>query len=416
MKLEEIKKEIQKYQYLEDTKIIDVALASIISNRLKIGDPVWLILIGASSGGKSQILRPLALTDTQFIHRIDDITDNTFLSGAKTKDGSNSLLDRIKGHGIIVVSDLTVIMSKSSESRATVLSQLRMLYDGEMVKHSGNRPEPLRWEGYLGMIAGSTPSIYASFEEVSDMGERFIYFRMKEIDSTKATHLALSRPVYGKELDSILSNLYRDYITEVVKHHDGSKIELSEKVKNRIIEVASFAERVRTVAHMDWRNEIMTKIPVPALPMRVALQLMSIAKALSIIKHFETGSYELDENALASIDWVGYSLANEEKRACLKILASGVYDVTVTTSSVADRIGLDTDIVRNILQNLSAVGVLVRSGVGNALAWSFKRKEDYEIVRRIENISSVEEIVSRDISDEETAENDIEINPLDWTA
>ena len=90
--LQEIKTEIQQYQYLEDTGVIDVTLASIIANRLKLSDPVWLIIIGASSGGKSQILRPVSLTDSGFIHRVDDLTENTFLSGAKSKDGEISLL------------------------------------------------------------------------------------------------------------------------------------------------------------------------------------------------------------------------------------------------------------------------------------------------------------------------------------
>jgi ABC-type polar amino acid transport system ATPase subunit len=74
MKLEDLKKEIEKYQYFEDTTIIDVSLAAILATRLKIGDPVWMIIIGPSSGGKSQILRPLSLTDPKFLHRVDDLT------------------------------------------------------------------------------------------------------------------------------------------------------------------------------------------------------------------------------------------------------------------------------------------------------------------------------------------------------
>jgi hypothetical protein len=99
MTLEELKTEIKTYQYFEDTDIIDVALASIISTRLKLGNPIWLIIIGASSGGKSQILRPLALTDAKFMHRVDDLTENTFLSGISGDD--SSLLKRIGKNGMI---------------------------------------------------------------------------------------------------------------------------------------------------------------------------------------------------------------------------------------------------------------------------------------------------------------------------
>jgi len=118
MKLSELKAQVQKYQYLEDTSIIDVASASQIANRLKLGDPVWLLIIGASSGGKSQILRPIALADRKFVHLVDDLTPNSFLSGAKSNAGEVSLLKRVGVHGIMVISDFTVIMSKGEEAKS----------------------------------------------------------------------------------------------------------------------------------------------------------------------------------------------------------------------------------------------------------------------------------------------------------
>ena len=247
MKLPELKQEIQKYQYMEDTGIIDISIASLLATRMKIGDPVWLVLIGASSGGKSQILRPISLTDIKFIHRIDDVTENTFLSGmgpTAQDETSNSLLIRIGKLGMIVISDLTVLFSKSSESRATILSQFRMIYDGEMTKFSGSNKNAIHWKGHLGIIAGSTPSIYSLFEEVSDMGERFIYYRMKEYNSRLATKLALGRTIYGKELDDILSGLYGEYVKSVQLYTIENNLsgEVTEEVENRIIDIASFAE------------------------------------------------------------------------------------------------------------------------------------------------------------------------------
>lgn len=405
MKLTDIKKEISKYFYMEDDTILDVAIASIIANRLKINSsPIWLVIIGASSGGKSQILRPLSLTDEKFIHKLDDITENTFLSGMKTTDGSASLLHRIGVHGMLSISDLTVLMSKSAESRGTILSQLRMLFDGEMVKHSGSQKEPITWKGFLGVIAGSTPSIYRTFEEVSDMGERFIYFRMKEIDRHNATRLAMSRSLYGKELDEQLAEYYSKYIKDVILSKDNHhKVKLSEEVIERIINIADFAEKVRTTTQMDWKNERMTRIPVPALPMRVSLQLMSLAETLSIMRHHDNGSYDLSDKDISIIEWVGYSLANEEKRAVLKALASSSFDYKQNTSTVADRVGLYTDVVRNILQNLSAVGIIKRSGGGDELQWSFIDKKHYDYVRKTENIDT-EDNTRRETSLEEADE------------
>lgn len=400
MTLDELKAEVKKYQYIEDENIIDVTLASIIATRLKLGDPIWLIIIGASSGGKSQILRPMAMTDAKFMHRIDDLTENTFLSAMKTNDGNNSLLQRIGERGIMVISDLTVIFSKSAETRATILSQFRMIYDGEMTKFSGNMKNPITWKGYLGVLAGSTPSIYAAFEEVADMGERFIYYRMKDYDPRKATRLALGRKIFGRDLDKTLSSMYEEYIKEVVASAN-TNVEISDAVNERIIEISLIAERIRTSVSLDWKGEKISKVPVAAMPMRVALQLTAIAKGLYVMR-----GKELDQNDLAILDWCAWSLGNEEKRSCLAILAYLPLDVVATTQTVADKIGLDTPIIRNVLQNLSAVGILERSGGGEGLTWKIKHEEDYHTIRRINNITGDMVYGSREITSEEKAEMD----------
>jgi len=414
MKLPAIKKEIQKYQYFEDTSIIDLTLASIISNRLKIGDPVWLVIIGASSGGKSQILRPMALTDETFIHRVDDLTENTFLS-AKAGDKKKSLLHRIGTRGIIAISDLTVLFSKNSDSKNAILSQFRMIYDGEMTKMSGNDTTANTWKGNLGVISGGTPTLYEKFEEVADMGERFIYYRMKDYDPEKATEIALNRKMYGRDLDEKLAKLYGDYITNVAMECTDKELdlELDKETKHRIVEVSLLAERIRTVAKKDWKGEVIIKKPVPAMPMRIALQLSNIAKGLMAIKFYETGATKLEEAELHILDWCAYSLANEEKRACLDVIAKHDFGLAVRTTTIADVVGLDTDVIRNILQNLSAVGILQRTGDSNSLHWAFTKESDWKVLRRICDIKESENLISREITEEEGHEGESGFDTFD---
>jgi hypothetical protein len=395
--LEELKTKVCEYQYMEDTDIIDICIASVIATRLKLGDPVWLVIIGASSGGKSQLLRPISITDKDFIHRIDDITENTFLSGSQSKEGELSLLSRIGSQGIIVLSDLTVLFSKNSESRSAILSQFRMLYDGEMTKIVGNQKTPLHWEGYLGVIGASTPTIYSHFEEVSDMGERFIYYRMKETNPVKATKLALNRKLFGKSLDKELSLYYEEYIKDVVMNANVSNIVISEEVENRIIGISILAEKIRTTSHLDFRSQEISRIITPALPMRVALQLFTLAKSLQIMR-----GRDLDEKDMAIIDWVGYSLANEEKRACLRVLVALDFGENLSTQKIADNIGLNTNVIGIVLQNLSAVGVLKRTGSSGSLFWEIADINDYNIIKRIEQSIEVDK-TERSLSDEEDA-------------
>lgn len=407
MTLPQLKKDIQQYQYLEDDRVIDFNVAAVIATRLKLGEPIWGITIGASSGGKSQILRPIAQTDKKFLHRIDDLTENTFLSGMKPGKGKEetSLLLRIGTKGMIVISDFTVIFSKSKESRAAILSQLRMVYDGEMVKYSGTNSEALHWKGYLGVLAGSTPAIYGHFEEVADMGERFIYWRLKDYDARKATKLAMNRSLFGRELDDLLAEKYAEYIKGVVsawleRSPSDQIIVLPEHVRERIMEISIFAERIRTTISMDFHKKDITRIPVPAMPMRVSLQLTALAKALVVMR-----GGEWNDDDMKTLDWSAYSLANEEKRGAMKVLAGVEYERGVSTQKIADLLGLSTSATGNILQNLSAVGVLVRDGSGSGqLTWRIRRKEDWEMVRSFEDIEESVVHAERGVTTEEEDE------------
>lgn len=408
MTFNDLQKEISKYIHTEDDGMSRVALASIVATRLKLGDPVWIILIGPSSSGKSQILRPLALTDSKFIHRIDDLTENTLLSGAKVKKGEKeiSLLNRIGPHGIIVISDLTVIFSKSQETKANILGQLRMVYDGEMTKYSGISNEPIKWKGALGILAGSTPSIYTHFEDVADMGERFVYYRMKDYDVEKATRRSLNRSMYGKELDQAIGVLYEEYIKDSIRNIKDNVPEISETVFERIVHISMFAAKLRTPTHYDKYAKAIDKVPVSEMPMRVALQLSSIARGLSVMEYYDTGSWDLTEKDIGHIEWCAYSLANEERRACLRVLARVDFDNSLPTQTVADEIGLSTSVVNMSLQHLVAIGILKRTGDYSGLQWSIKEKSVWEIVRRLENISDSVEFSERIVTSDEKEEID----------
>lgn len=385
MTFDELQKQVGEYVYTEDNGMARVALASVLANRLKLGDPVWLLLIGPSSGGKSQILRPIALSDERFIKRVDDLTENTLLSGMG--DGSKSLLKQIGSQGIVVISDLTVLFSKNQEARAAILSQLRMVYDGEMTKFVGNSEKPIEWKGYLGMLAGSTPSVYGHFEEVADMGERFIYYRMKPYDVEKATRISLERTVFGKDLDRKLADMYTEYVDSAGKKAlDSSVPELSRIVEDRILRIALFAARLRTPAHYDKYEKKIDRIPVSEAPMRVALQLRAIARGLSVMQYNDTGRWDLSEEDLRCIEWCAYSLANEERRACLKVLGALPKDTEASTQAIADEIRLPTSVIGMHLQHLAAIGIIKRSGSDNSLSWKIEGVGTYNIVRSVEGI------------------------------
>jgi len=380
MKLLKMKEEIQKYIYLEDTGVIDVSIASVLANQLKLDSNVWLAIVGESSGGKSQILKPIMNSNPEYFIKIDDLTENTFLSGAA--GGKHSLLNESRVDNMMVISDLTVLFSKNKEARNAILGQFRTIFDGILTKFIGTRTEPLTWKGRMGVLAGCTPSIYRYFEEVSDMGERFIFYRLRPNDSYKATQLAMNRKFSGREIDDNMTELYQNYIKEVAQSMSDRKDEivLTDIIKERIIEVSMFAELLRTSVATDKFTGEIESLPSTAMPMRTALQIKAVVKGMVAINVYE-GDEVVD--ILKAIDWLGFSLANEEIRKSLEVMYSIPFGETMTKAEVADEIGLGTKASGNILQRLAAVGVLERISGEGSHKFKIANERYYKLLKRL---------------------------------
>lgn len=400
MTFDELQKQIEEYVYTEDRNMNKIALATMIANRRRLSSPIWLLIIGASSSGKSQLLRPLSLSDPKFIYRMDDLTENALLSG-RNPNPDNSLLHKIGKLGMLVISDLTVLFSKSSETRNTILAQFRMVFDGEMVKYSGSgsgknksddddgyKVDYSVWKGFVGILAGSTPTVYRHFEEVAEMGERFIYYRMKDYDEHKALKIAMNRKLNeAKKIDAQIAGYYREYIKGIFEKLNKMEVpDISSQHKERIADIAIFAESLRTPVFYDKYEKDVTRIPVTAFPMRVALQLLSLARALSIMNWNESGNFELNEEDLGALEWCAYSLANEERRACLRTLALYKYGVHLSSQQIGDEIGLSTSVTSRNLQHLAAIGMVNRTAEKSKLEWRLSSVENWLLIRRLEGI------------------------------
>lgn len=385
MKLLQLHEKLREYIYMEDTGVLDVALASVISNRSNLSGLLWLAIVGESSGGKSQIIDPIAQSDNDYFIKVDDVTENTFLSGMHK--GENSLLTPERTNNTLAMTDLTVLFSRNGDSRNAILSQFRKLFDGEMTKRVGTMPEPLYWKGRMGMIAGCTPSIYSFFEEVADMGERFIYYRIPKYDEKKATYKALTRTISSTQLNDELAGMFKDYIKNVSTYIIPRKKELhlSDEMLDHILELAVFAELVRTPVKTDKYTGVVTNKPTPAYPMRTAQQFKSLAYGLQAMNEYEG---EEVINIKKRLDQVAFSMANEDSRLILTELAKIDYHQTLGSQQIGTKIGMPTMTVSRILDRLHAVGVLTRfgsedeEGYGNGLTYRIGSEYYYKLIKR----------------------------------
>ena len=102
----------------------------------------------------------------------------------RTTDATGGLLRKIGERGLLVVKDVTSILSMNNDARAKVLAALREIYDGRWYREVGSDGgHTLEWRGRLVVVGAVTTAWDTHHGVVATMGDRFTLVR---IDSTKA--------------------------------------------------------------------------------------------------------------------------------------------------------------------------------------------------------------------------------------
>ena len=191
--LADLVRRFQELLHLPDPAPLLVTLGAYVANRLP-GDPVWLLLVGPPSSGKTEILQ--ALVGSPLVHPVSTITEAGLLSGTSRKERAESadggLLRRIGLQGIILAKDFTSVLSMHREARSALMAALREIFDGHWIRRLGTDGGlSLEWRGKAGFLGGCTETIDRHHQVMASMGERFALFRMPALDETETALKAL---------------------------------------------------------------------------------------------------------------------------------------------------------------------------------------------------------------------------------
>jgi hypothetical protein len=161
-----------------DLLALDCVLATAASTKLT-GDPAWLLVIGGSGAAKTETIIPLEKAGGYVISTISG--EAGLLSGTSKKDraedATGGLLRVIGDNGMLVIKDVTSILSMNRDTRNLILSALREIYDGRWSRNVGtDGGRNLEWSGRLVVIGACTTAWDAAHQVVSTMGDRFVRF------------------------------------------------------------------------------------------------------------------------------------------------------------------------------------------------------------------------------------------------
>ena len=115
--------------------------AAIMAHNLESAS-VWPMLVTPPGSMQTELLN--ALCGVPSIHLIDQISPQAFISGQIETGNrrSPSLLKRIGDSGILIAPDFSTVLAMKPEHRASILADLRRIYDGQLRKEFGTADGP----------------------------------------------------------------------------------------------------------------------------------------------------------------------------------------------------------------------------------------------------------------------------------
>jgi hypothetical protein len=284
---------IQDIIYLPNPDPLYVVLGSVVGNLLK-GDPVWIVLIGPPSCGKSTLLGTVHYDRHHKVPKtleVDSIKSaGAMLSGTSRKDiskqATGGMLRRIGDHGILIVKDFTTTMSAAREPLLEVLGALRKVYDGAWTREVGtDGGRFMDWYGKMGLLTACTGAIDRHHAIIGDLGQRWMYYRMEESDGFGKSKSAMNN-LDPKERGQILSDLVNGFFEnlELDWSDEGmSKRELTDLESNRIFSLASFGAAARSSVERDWRTKEVKGTPETEESGRLSSGLSQLYLGLEVI-------------------------------------------------------------------------------------------------------------------------------------
>ena len=367
--LQDVKKVVQKHLLLDDYTIVDIILAVVIANFFKT-DPLWMLIIGASSTAKTELLA--ALDGLPMIFFLSDLTTNTLVSGKK----GASLLPRLNKK-IVVMKDFTTVLSKRPDDLKIIMGQLREVYDGKFTKSYGTG-DTINWKGHVGFIGACTPVYDRKHGVISQMGERFLLYRNTNKDDIKSGIQALGG--FGGELKmrAELKKAFTKFLTQF-KKVNLTVPKLLEDMKYQIVSLATLCGHGRCAVHRDrYARDEITYLPEPEGSPRLTKQLFHLAIALMAINEVD----EITDGIYSIMLRVGTDLIPRLRFNIIKHLwdakaleGTGKF---LTTTEVAKGTGIHGRTSLRALQDMSIIGLtkgeLDETTHGTPYIWQLSEK------------------------------------------
>jgi len=354
----------------EQLQQFDIFFAAIIANVKTGGRPVWLLFVGPPGCGKT--LPMMAVKYAPQVYMSSAFRPSALISGWGHKGGEDmSLIPKLHGK-ILLVKDMSSLLSQHKEVVAEVLGLLRDAYDGSCSRPFGTGVSR-DYTSRFGFIGATTPDIDAYWSLNVRLGERFLRFRCRstpeqiyeKIDRSLAT-LSIEDEI-DLELENVCMGFLKYLIDEDIGE-DGEKKEPRLKLKlshaKEIGRLAQLGAILRTVVSRSPFGQEVLVIPEWEEATRYAKSLAKMAMGLAYVRGKPTNGPEEMSDLRAMV--------RDGMDARIEKICKIVYsEPGLEANEIAERISLPTWTVRQCLDNLAVARVTFHQRNSLKLTWHF---------------------------------------------
>ncbi len=369
-KLEAFKLVARKYLYIENDEYIDVVFGTILANRLD-AIPVWIYLVGPPGGGKTVILE--STNGHSFIYALTTLTDHTLMSGQiqQPNQPDPSLLPKLHGK-VLIIKDFTTILSGKMDTAKAIFGQLRDAFDGTSKSTFGTGKET-QYTSKFGIIAGVTNVIDRHQHLVSDMGERFLTYRLPAPSVTevrKRIEMASSITSAAIQTKAICG------AAQNVLNLIGRSLDISEDLNQELCQMARFVAIARADVPRDGYTRNILGHADPEIPTRLIKQFVALARGIaSVREHTVVERVDIDLVKKVALDCI------PRMRLSVFRVLLGSYPNSLQKVDVAEKLRLESGkkMINEHLEDLLTLGIIKRSkkDKGQTTAWDWVMKEEW---------------------------------------
>lgn len=241
------------------------------------GDPVWMLIISGSGNAKTETVQALDGAGGLITSTIS--SQGALLSATskreRSKDATGGLLRKIGDRGILVIKDVTSILSMNRDMRAEVLGALREVYDGSWSRNVGtDGGQTLDWKGRIVTIGAVTTAWDRAHGVVAAMGDRFVLVRM---DSSVGRQAAGRRAIGNTGSETQMRAELSEAVAATLNQVTGVGIDPTDEETDRLLAAADLVTLARTAVESDYQGNP-EYAHDPEMPTRFAKQLAQVMR------------------------------------------------------------------------------------------------------------------------------------------